>query len=1424
MIKRKKVFYSPKGMLKAAKNYFSARSKLSLKTILKKESITSISSANRSAVEIEKKYSESANIDSSDKFALERLFNSDLGVSFNSQHYTALYQDIKMSLVDPKTHFLKLGFFEGRTSSIYFDPKWYLANNVDVSCSNELPLKHYALFGLSELRSPNEYFDPKWYYQNYPDIAATSIDPLFHYIKHGSLEGRRPGPLFDPNFYRSSNPDLMIGEIEPLEHYLLNGRREGRLPLPSPNGQGANTRINFGLIIFLEDKNEISKTLISISENSERIHEIIIFVVGRVLFGRDADYLKNKYDLQNIRVEIIAVENKYQALCIGAEKLSTTYIAAVDSGDSILPGAFERIFRHINDNDSDIVYSDEQQFIDNQLKLFLKPSWSPELLTSYNYFGRLTVLKRSVAILCLPAADSGAAAEWDMYLRVADHSDSIHRIPEVLCRRSHTSDLGRPKPKLIEAFEYRNVLNNYWRKRVEDPKVTTKKDGTLRVTWEIKAPPLVSIIIPNKNKLSLLRMTIEGIISKTNYSNIEIIIVDNMSTDKDLLDYYAHVVNEYPIKLVQFDENFNYSAACNLGASQANGDLFLFLNNDIEVVNKDWLSELVRYASRPGVGIVGTMLVYPSGELQHAGVVVGMHICGLIFRSAPIDSWGIFGSPSTPRNYLAIMGACQLVRREVFERVCGFDETYRISNSDVALCAQAWRAGYRTAYAPEAKLIHHEGATRGKTNPLEDLHRTAVDLSRIGVQDDPYFHPLLSPDHGIPTLKNPSDLTSEESFNAYLKHVQTINPIAGDLDLYDNGSIAEISNLPLNRIIWGPKHPHTINSEIGAIRWCIDLFRSRDDVRKQFGDLFSGKDQVKFIDWISINSKTFCLHKEIIDIIKAALSRNWSGRILTVYTSQSDIRGSYPLGFTSAGSRGLLVYLLQNTAKYKLSLEEIWWTFLHFDRNPVDALYISYKVNQEWQRIHPAGMTVFGSEEFCRWLKLNYKFDREWLIASSWDQYGTDGDQIIIAYNFFAGWKYKFPNALKSRENLFEMLEWLENSNGVISTHGKDWIKSKNFELVSNEVLRQGINIIGHFSYPSGLRTSALSIVQSLASVGWGTSLRNLPVELFQNEFTTMPELGTEKYDITIIHLQPEPYFNQAYSRSGLLERNPKTYRIGYWYWELDEIPDDWIDQISLCNEIWTATSFVANALKKKFDIPVHTLMPGLKTLNFEKRDRSYFGIPNNKFVFLFMFHMTSIMERKNPSALIEAFKIAAAENENAMLVIKTSFGSSNKKNLEYLSSLADIDNIKIIDEIYDQNDTTAIMECCDCYVSLHRSEGYGLTIAEAMLLGKPVIVTGYSGNMDFTTEDNCFIVECKIVPIEFDIPPYSKGMQWAEPSVRHAAQRMAEVLNDRAAAKSKGERGKEDIEKFLSFDNAGRRMSSRLQYILDHEIKITDL
>ncbi len=277
-------------------------------------------------------------------------------------------------------------------------------------------------------------------------------------------------------------------------------------------------------------------------------------------------------------------------------------------------------------------------------------------------------------------------------------------------------------------------------------------------------------------------------------------------------------------------------------------------------------------------------------------------------------------------------------------------------------------------------------------------------------------------------------------------------------------------------------------------------------------------------------------------------------------------------------------------------------------------------------------------------------------------------------------------------------------------------------------------------------------------------------------------------------------------------------YNILYGAWELSRLPEQLTGCLQGINEIWAMSSFMGQMFRRSTSLPVHDLQLPIVTYQSESICPSQLQIPKNNFVFLFMFDFDSHVARKNPEAVIEAFKLAfpGLSSIPVTLVIKSINGERHEKERNRLKNKIGCDSrILQIHEVLPHSINTALMKCCDCYVSLHRSEGFGLTMAEAMLLGKPVITTGYSGNMDFTTTETALLVDYKLVPVQPGDYPFSHGEMWAEPNVQQACDYMLDLVKDSTFAKSLAEKGQELIRTSFSTTTMGDRYKKRLRSFL---------
>ena len=418
---------------------------------------------------------------------------------------------------------------------------------------------------------------------------------------------------------------------------------------------------------------------------------------------------------------------------------------------------------------SDLLYSDEDRFTrapHRRSSPRFKPDWSPELLLGSNYIGRLAMFRvehaRTIGGF---RPNHPGAEEWDLFLRLSRITDQIRRIPACLYHAS--ADGAAPDAGATRCSPVRDHLEH--RGLHADVSAVA---GSCRAIWPIVEPPLVSIVIPNRNAAAVLTQCVGGLFNATRYRPLELIIVDNESTDATVLDLYRTIERQQRGRVVSYAGRFNFSAACNAGAAAAKGDLLLFLNNDIEILEPDWLEELVRWALLPEIGIVGPKLLYPDGSIQHAGVVFGIGLVAHIFSRAAEGTATVFGSPDCYRNYLAVTGACQMMRRQVFDELGGFDERLRLSFSDVVLCLEAWKAGYRVVYTPYARLLHHESYTRKREDSAKDMERLAQYLEANTFTEDPFFHPELNSQSHIPAVRSPYDPAPRQVIIDYIRRVR----------------------------------------------------------------------------------------------------------------------------------------------------------------------------------------------------------------------------------------------------------------------------------------------------------------------------------------------------------------------------------------------------------------------------------------------------------------------------------------------------------------------------------------------------------------------------------------------------------------------------------------------------------------------------
>jgi glycosyltransferase involved in cell wall biosynthesis len=355
-----------------------------------------------------------------------------------------------------------------------------------------------------------------------------------------------------------------------------------------------------------------------------------------------------------------------------------------------------------------------------------------------------------------------------------------------------------------------------------------------------------------------------------------------------------------------------------------------------------------------------------------------------------------------------------------------------------------------------------------------------------------------------------------------------------------------------------------------------------------------------------------------------------------------------------------------------------------------------------------------------------------------------------------------------------------------------------------------GVNLAGYFAAETGVGEAVRSEIRSFEAAG---------IAYVRNHVVDGGLAQENPHPVNLVHVNADQV--PLFVRQKGAEYFRHRYNIGYWFWEISQFPEEWQGSFERFQEIWVGSRFTQDVLSRVSPVPVvHIPLSVEEDLPREDWGRSRFRLPPDRFVFLFVFDFKSYLERKNPLGLIRAFRQAFGKDDKVTLVHKCSHGESFPSGLAALqqagggANAASAADIRILDGVLSRQEINTLLSLSDCYVSLHRSEGFGLTLAEAMSLEKPVIATGYSGNMDFMTPVNSFPVDYRLIEIAEDHGPYKKGAFWADPDVDHAVSLMRLVYEDRERAREAGRRARQDIRRTLAPEVVGGRIRERLQRV----------
>lgn len=486
-------------------------------------------------------------------------------------------------------------------------------------------------------------------------------------------------------------------------------------------------------IVIIVDPNDLDSIQITLDSLINQVYKNYDFVLIPNSDQKITQTLMDKLS-RNYKIQISFISENSVNLLEHVLSLNGDYIGFLQAGTQLSKFTLEQFVKNLEITNSDIFYFDHDYIDKNQVRTnpFFKPDFSLYLLRSTNYFAPFHIIKKSIIA---KIANVSNFDDYEIILSSIEHSTKISHIPLPLC--SIKFPLSYNQKTMI------SILSQYLQRNNIKGKVMSSNYNTCRINYELTEIPKVSIIIPTKNNLSMIKRCIKSIEKNTSYKNFEIIIIDNNSDHLYVLNYYKTL----PYEIINYSENFNFSKMNNLAVTYSTGDMLLFLNDDTKILDSNWLNELVSICLQNDVGAVGPKLIYSDNTIQHAGIVFLKSGAGFHPLIKQVEN------STTCHNFLnvirdcsAVTGACMLVKRKIFEQIGGFDDDFDVYYGDADLCFQIIHAGYRVIYTPHTKLLH-EGSVTIRTSSASHFdvenHQTFIKKWPWIKNGDPFYNPNL---------------------------------------------------------------------------------------------------------------------------------------------------------------------------------------------------------------------------------------------------------------------------------------------------------------------------------------------------------------------------------------------------------------------------------------------------------------------------------------------------------------------------------------------------------------------------------------------------------------------------------------------------------------------------------------------------------
>lgn len=867
----------------------------------------------------------------------------------------------------------------------------------------------------------------------------------------------------------------------------------------------------------------------------------------------------------------------------------------------------------------------------------------------------------------------------------------------------------------------------------------------------------VSFIVPVFNNLPLaldclrsLRETVGGV-------SHEIVVVDDGSGPETAAGLRAL---DWPeLRLIPLSGNRGYAHANNRGAIEARGEILFLLNSDL-VLQPGWLEPMLAAFERfPEVGLVGNLQrAVATGALDHAGSFFDADAT-LVHRRRPNRKR--FREPEfTP--YQAITGACCAILRERFLRLGGFDEAFVNGAEDTDLALRLQAHGHHAVVANRSVVLHHISASRGPRGASEERNfrllqrRWQETIARAAARRWPIHY--LSQVARDPRLIAVRPDRFWEALSRRLRPKRAPSP---------TGFALASCHLERRERHWRALLDGFSDEEIKAADRAANPHWRRDSyLFEDFQPSKAGRDGV----WLR-KAGRFHLPRGIHATDVAV-----SGAIHAADPAIPQERGQLGLRLTVNDLETRLFYPLPE-GPFSATLD-----------NAPDRAGEPLEIEARLVGIGGANFRALLGRKLSRWA---------FLPKTLRDALGSYRPQLL---------------------NQRLAIHRLEVNGEEVFDFARDPASPLNaaFALRHAEF---GINLVGWFKAQLGIGESARLAAKALQS-------SDIPHRLCALKVNCTAEQGEDAYDAFLSEENPFPVnvFHIDAPQCGDIDHHHGAafrrgrYNIAYWAWELPEFPDRWTRFFQYFDEIWAPSDFAREAIAMKSPVPVLT-MPHCIDFALPERDyRAALGLPKDAFLFSFAYDLNSYQERKNPRAVIEAFKLAFAgadRRDDVALVIKTHATANNPaSHRELLELLKGVPRYYFIDRTLSREMTYGLMQASDCYVSLHRAEGFGLTVAESMYLGKPVISTDWSATAEFVNRDNGCPVRAELARLPRNYGPYDKGQFWAEPDIEDAASHMLRLAGDPELCQRLGARAALTIREKFSPQRIASLYNRRLRSI----------